>query len=123
MARIPHSVLYYPDGDDSMVYEKTKYPYHFLEAHGVRVPQNLMRQARASAGLRVRRFAPTTWTPTEFLGSERVMLTHLEAPGYGADLMAYLLPSNQFQVNFKRSSYKPIDLTMIPYSSEAQSGV
>jgi hypothetical protein len=51
MARIPHSVLYYPDGDDAMVYEKIEHPYRFLEAHGVRVPQNLMRQARASAKL------------------------------------------------------------------------
>ena len=100
MARIPLSVLYYPNGDDAMVYEKTEHPYHFLESHGIRVPQNLMRQARAAAELRVRCFAPTTWTPTELLGSERVPLTHPEAPRYGVDPMAYLFPSNQFPVNF-----------------------
>ena len=51
VARIPHTILYYPKGDDAMMYERTKHPYHFLEAHGVRVPQNLMHQARASARL------------------------------------------------------------------------
>ena len=94
MARIPHTVLYYPKGDDATVYERTEHPYNFLEAHSVRVPQNLMCETRASTGLRVMRFASTTRTPTELLGSERVPLTHPKAPRYGAEPSAYLLPSN-----------------------------
>jgi hypothetical protein len=77
MTRIRQSVLYYPNGDDAMVYEKTEHPYRYPKAHGVKDPQTL-RQARALARLQVRRFAPTPWTPEDLLGNERVSLTHLE---------------------------------------------
>jgi hypothetical protein len=29
LSRIPHLVLYYPNGDDAMVYERTKHPYRY----------------------------------------------------------------------------------------------
>ena len=38
MAIVPSTILYYPQGDDAMIYEVTEYPYRYLEAQGVRVP-------------------------------------------------------------------------------------
>jgi len=38
MTTVPSTILYYPQGDDAMVYEVTEYPYRYLEAQGVRVP-------------------------------------------------------------------------------------
>jgi len=119
MARIPQSVLYYRNGDDATVYEKTEHPYRYPEAHGVKVPQNLMCQARALAGLQVRHFAPTAWT----LGAMSVCRSLTLNLGYGADPMTYLLPMNQFLVYFWRPPYEPIDPSMVPSSFEAQSGV
>ena len=42
MTVVPSTILYYPHGDDATVYEVTEYPYRYLEAQGVRVPQSLM---------------------------------------------------------------------------------
>ena len=36
MTIVPYTVLYYPQGDDAMVYEVTEYPYH----HNIQI-QNL----------------------------------------------------------------------------------
>ena len=38
MTTLPSTILYYPQGDDAMVYKVTEYPYRYLEAQGVRVP-------------------------------------------------------------------------------------
>ena len=48
MTAVSSTVLYYPQGDDATMYEVTKYPYHYLEAQGVRVPQSLRRPSRIS---------------------------------------------------------------------------
>ena len=42
MTAVPSTILYYPHGDDVIVYEVTEYPYRYPEAQGVRVPQSLM---------------------------------------------------------------------------------
>jgi hypothetical protein len=42
VTKVPHTILYYPQTDDATVYEVTEYPYRYLEAQGVRVPQNPM---------------------------------------------------------------------------------
>jgi len=68
MTTVPSIVLYYPQGDDAMVYELTEYPYRYLEAQQVRVPQSLMRPSRISAGLLVRHMSHTTNTSEDLLG-------------------------------------------------------
>ena len=100
MARIPLSVLYYPNGDDAMVYEVTEYPYRYLEAQGVRVPQSLMRPSRISVGLLVRHMSHTTITPVDLLGDTQVHLLHPEAPGCDGYQVTYLLPTNYLTINF-----------------------
>ena len=111
MTAIPSTVLYYPQGDDAMMYEVTEYPYRYLEAQGVRVPQILMRPSRISIGLLVRRMSHTTSTPTDLLEDTPVHLLHPKAPGCDGDLATYLLPTNRF----------PIDFGMPPYDSPVPS--
>ena len=88
-----------------MVYEVTEYPYRYIEAQGVRVPQSLTRPSRMLAGLLVRPMAYTMCTPTYLLGDTPVHLLHIEAPGCDGDLATYLLPSNHFPMNFQRPPY------------------
>ena len=80
MTTIAHIVLYYPQGDDAMVYEVTEYPYRYLEAQRVRVPKSMMRPSRMSIGLQVRHMACTTCTPTDLLGDTLVHLLHPQSP-------------------------------------------
>ena len=80
MTTVPSIVLYYPQGDDAMVYELTESPYRYLEAQQVRVPQSLMRPSRISMGLLVKRMSHTTSTPEDLLGDTLVHLLHPEAP-------------------------------------------
>ena len=87
MTAVPSTILYYPQGDDAMVYEVTKYPYCYPEAQGVRVPQSLMRPSRISTGFLVRRMSHTTSTPADLLGDTPVHLLHPEAPGCDGDPM------------------------------------
>ena len=95
-----HIVLYYPQGDDAMVYELTEYPYRYLEAQQVRVPQSLMRPSRISVGLLVRRMPYTTSTLEDLLGDTLVHLLHPEAPGCDGYQVTYLLPTNYLTINF-----------------------
>ena len=98
-------MLYYPKGDDAMVFEGTEYPYHYPEAQGVRVPQSLMRPSRIFVGLLVRRMSYTTSTPEDLLGDTPVHLLHLEALGCDGNLVTYLLLTNHFPIDFRRPPY------------------
>jgi hypothetical protein len=105
MTVVPSTVLYYPQGDDAMVYEVTEYPYNYPKVQGVRVPQSSMRPSRISAGLLVKRIYHTTNTPVDLLRDTLVHLLHLEAPGCDGDLATYLLLTNHFPVDFQRPPY------------------
>ena len=98
-------MLYYPKGDDAMVFEGTEYPYHYPEAQGVRVPQSLMRPSRISVGLLVRRMSYTTSTPEDLLEDTLVHLLHPKAPGCDGDPATYQLPTNCFPIDFCRPPY------------------
>ena len=101
---VPSIILYYPQGDDATVYEVTEYPYRYLEAQGVRVPQSLMRPSRISVGLLVRHMSHTTSTLADLLGDTLVHLLHPEALGCDGDPATYLLPTNHFPIDFRRPS-------------------
>ena len=85
MTTVPYTILYYPQGDDATLYKVTEYPYRYLEAQGVRVPQSLMRTSRISVGLLVRRMSHTTSIPEDLLGDTLVHLLHPEAPRCDGD--------------------------------------
>ena len=91
MTIVPYTILYYPQGDDAMVYEVTEYPYRYLEAQRVRVPKSMMRPSRMSIGLQVRHMAHTTYTPTDLLGDTLVHLLHPKAPVCDGDPETNLL--------------------------------
>ena len=105
MTAVPYTILYYPQGDDAMVYEVTEYPYHYLEGQGIRVPQSVTRPSRISVGLLVRHMAHTTCTTTYLLGDTPVHLLHPEAPRCDGDPATYLLPNNHFPMDFQRPPY------------------
>ena len=111
MTIVPYIILYYPQGDDATVYEVTEYPYRYLEAQGVRVPQSLMRPSRISMGLLVRRMSYTTRT--------LVHLLHPKALGCDGDPVTYLLPTNRFPIDFRRLLYdSPIPLMKLSPSED-----
>ena len=85
MTAVPSTVLYYPQGDDAMLYKVTEYPYCYPEAQGVRVPQSLMRTSRISTGLLVRCMSHTTNIPEDLLGDTLVHLLHPKALGCDGD--------------------------------------
>jgi len=105
MTVVPSTILYYPQKHDAMVYEVTEYPYRYLEAQGVRVPQSLMRPSRISVGLLVRHMSHTTSTLADLLGDTLVHLLHLKALGCDFDPATYLLPTNRFPIDFGRPPY------------------
>ena len=105
MTIVLYNILYYPQGDNATVYEVTEYPYRYLEAQGVRVPQSFTRPSRMSIGLLVRHMAHTTSTPADLLGDTLVHLLHLEALGCDGDPVTYLLPTNRFPIDFGRPPY------------------
>ena len=122
MTIVPSTILYYPQGNDATLYVVTEYPYHYLEAQGVRIPQSLMRPSRISLGLLVRRMSHTTSTPADLLGDTPVHLLHPKAPGCDGDPATYQLPTNRFPIDFQRPPCDSLIPSMNLSPSEDLSG-
>ncbi|KAJ1280278.1 hypothetical protein BS78_04G219100 [Paspalum vaginatum] len=78
--------------------------FRYPPVQGIWVDQSSLGRAHAYMGLRVDRFANTSWFPTTLLGAEHVNLRHPENPEDTGSPGYHLL--DEFPLNFVRAPYE-----------------